>query len=320
MAASAGAADRPGTAWAARTPIDPLPLADLHSPGLALVRLLTYVTICLVLVPPMMVVRRVNWTLALTIARKYHSLCCWLSGFRITVHGDAARAPATLFVANHASYFDIPVLGSLLRASFIAKAEVATWPGFGFLARLQRTVFIERVRSRAGDQRSQITDRLADGDQLVLFAEGTSNNGTHVLPFKSALFAVAEAVDGRPVLVQPVSIAYTRTDGIPLGRTMRHWFAWYGDTDLAPHFWGALGLGTTTVEVVFHAPVTLDQFPGRKAMAEHCQRVVAAGVGACNSGRLDRLPAPRGPGRPGCAAQAQSQGQSQGQSQAQSQA
>jgi len=277
--------------WAARPRLEPLDLAKLHSPGLALSRLLLYLMICVVTVPPMMCVRPINWNLALSVARKYHLLCCWMAGFRIKVHGESSRAHPTLFVANHASYFDIPVLGSLLRASFIAKAEVAGWPVFGFLAKLQRTVFIERVRSRAGEHRGQVADRLAAGDQLVLFAEGTSNDGTRVLPFKSALFSAAEPVDGREVTVQPVSIAYTRTDGVPLGRTMRHWFAWYGDMDMAPHFWGALGLGVTTVEVVFHPPVTLAQFGSRKALADHCHRLVAAGVAACNAGRLDRLPA-----------------------------
>lgn len=275
--------------WAPRPRTEPLDLANLHSPGLALIRLVVYLVICVVTVPPMMCVRPINWNLALSVARKYHLLCCWMAGFRIKVHGEPSAAHPTLFVANHASYFDIPVLGSLLRASFIAKAEVAGWPVFGFLAKLQRTVFIERVRSRAGEHRGQVSERLSAGDQLVLFAEGTSNDGTRVLPFKSALFSAAEPVDGHEVTVQPVSIAYTRTDGVPLGRTMRHWFAWYGDMDMAPHFWGALGLGVTTVEVVFHPTVTLAQFGSRKALADHCQRLVAAGVGACNAGRLDRL-------------------------------
>ena len=85
--------------------------------------------------------------------------------------------------------------------------------------------------------------------------------------------------------VQPLSIAYLRLDGIPMGRAYRPFFAWYGDMTLGSHLWTMLGLGTVDVSVTFHAPVTLAQFGSRKALAEHCHRVIAAGMSSALAGR-----------------------------------
>tara|TARA_Y100001958_G_C21029254_1_gene402888 strand:- start:181 stop:807 length:627 start_codon:yes stop_codon:yes gene_type:complete len=199
--------------------------------------------------------------------------------------------PPVLFACNHTSYSDIAILGSLLPASFVAKAEVAGWPLFGVLAKLQRTVFVDRRATKATKQRDEMIRRLENGDNLILFPEGTSSDGNAVLPFKSALFSVAQVEPhGRPLLVQPVSLAYTRLDGMPVGRALRPYFAWYGDMTLAPHFWEVAGLGHTTVDVVFHSPVTIAGYESRKALADHCQAVISRGVSAANAGRLDALP------------------------------
>jgi len=165
-------------------------------------------------------------------------------------------------------------------------------PFFGLLAKLQRSVFIDRRPNRAGAQRDEMVARLESGDSLILFPEGTSGDGNRVLPFKSALFAVAGLrPHGKPLVVQPVSIAYTRLDGMPIGRYLRPYFAWYGDMDLLGHLWRALGLGHLTVAVEFHPPVTLEDFASRKALAGHCQRAVADGLATALSGRPRRRPA-----------------------------
>lgn len=214
----------------------------------------------------------------------YHRVCGRILGLRVRARGEISPGP-TLFVSNHVTYIDIPVLASLIRGSFIAKAEVAKWPFFGILARLQRTVFIERRGSRTAEQRDQLSNRLKRYENLILFAEGTSNDGLRPLPFKSALFAAAQVeVDGKPVTVQPVSVAYTKLDGRPVGRNFRPYYAWYGDMDLLSHFWEWTGLGLVTVEVVFHPPVTLAEFDSRKDLAAHCHRVVAHSVAGANAG------------------------------------
>ncbi len=216
----------------------------------------------------------------------HHRINCRIAGIRVEVRGEMSQAHPTLFVCNHVSYFDIPVIGSLIAGCFVAKEEVATWPVFGILAKLQRTVFIERNARRAAAHRNELQERLERGDNLILFPEGTSSDGSRVLPFKSSLFAIAEApVAGRPLVVQAVSVAYTKLDGMPMGRYLRPFFAWYGDMDLASHLWQALALGHATVVVEFHPPVTIADFDSRKALSEHCQRQAAGGVAAAISDR-----------------------------------
>jgi len=221
----------------------------------------------------------------------HHRVCCWLLDLNVETRGSMSTIRPTLFVCNHSSYLDISVLGSKVRGSFVAKSEVAKWPLFGLFAKLQRTVFIDRRRRTAHKQRDDLIRRLEAGDNLILFPEGTSNDGNRTLPFRSSLFAVAERVvpeaDGKPhpLTVQPVSIAYVRLNGMPIGRSLRPYFAWYGDMSLLDHLWRVAGLGRVTITVEFHPPVSLAQFPSRKALSEHCQRMVAEGVAAAVSGR-----------------------------------
>jgi 1-acyl-sn-glycerol-3-phosphate acyltransferase len=253
---------------------------------LRLTRLSLYLALTLPLMPVQMLLVALGSPLARSLPLAYHRICIRLLGFRLAVKGAPSRDHPTLYAVNHMSYLDIMVLGALLKASFIAKAEVAHWPLFGTLARLQRTVFVSRTARAARAQHDEIGTRLAAGDDLILFPEGTSSDGNRVLPFKSALFSVAERrVAGRPIAVQPVSIAYTRLNGMPMGRFYRPFFAWYGDMDMAPHLWTLLGLGIVTVVVEFHAPVTAAAYPSRKALAEACRRMIADGVAAALSGR-----------------------------------
>lgn len=213
-----------------------------------------------------------------------------LCGLRIHQTGACAdTGRPVLFVANHAGYLDVVVLGALLPACFVAKAEVSGWPVFGWLSGLARTVFVQRDPTRSAVQRDELSARLAAGDSLILFPEGTSSDGNRVLPFKSSLFAIAGHDQGR-LPVQPVSIAYTRLDGMAVGHAWRPFFAWYGAMALAPHLWWFLGLGKVGVELCFHPPLTLAEHASRKALAAHCHRVVARGVGQALTGR----PAPAG--------------------------
>jgi lyso-ornithine lipid O-acyltransferase len=215
--------------------------------------------------------------------RLYHRIICRILGIELELIGLISPAGATLFVANHTSYLDIEIMGAALEASFVAKAEVSGWPMFGWLAKLQRTIFITRAdRAGTGRQRDEIRERLRAGDNLVLFPEGTSGDGIHLLPFKSALFAAA---DDECVTVQPISVVYRLLDGIPLGRFYRPFFAWYGDMSMAPHLWWVLGAGRLTVRLVFHEPVRLRDFGSRKALADHCARVIARGIADSLAGR-----------------------------------
>ena len=258
----------------------------MGSPLLAIVRLTAYLLATMALIPVQTVLPRCGWRHGSRFARCYHRLCLRLLGFSVEVIGVPVPGRPTLFVANHMSYLDITVFGSVILGSFVAKSEVAGWPLFGLLAKLQRTVFVDRKRGSTAQQRDGISERLAAGDDLILFPEGTSGDGIHVLPFKSALFSAADrTIDGEPLTVQPVSLAYTRLDGIPIGRGRIPFFAWYGDMDLGAHLWRVAGLGHTSIELTFHPPVTLAALGSRKALAAHCHAVVAGGVAASLAGR-----------------------------------
>jgi len=256
------------------------------SPTRAVGRILVYTAVTLPLMGVQLAAVALRRPLARRLPRWYHQRCLRLLGVRVVPHGAPTTAEPALFVANHASYLDIPVLGSQVEGSFVAKAEVARWPFFGWLAKLQRTVFIDRSRRATTTQRDEMSRRLEAGERLILFPEGTSGDGNRVLPFKSALLSVAERrPNDRPLTVQPVSVAYTKLDGTPLGRYLRPFVAWYGDMDIAEHIWTMLGLGIITVEVTYHAPVTIDDVGSRKAMSRHCHEVVARGVAESIMGR-----------------------------------
>lgn len=262
----------------------------MTSPFVALARFLAFVVWTLLALVPYLTLRAFGWTGYTRYVRGYFAVCAPLLGFRVVCRGvPVSPSRPALFVANHASYLDIVILGSVLDACFVAKNEVAGWPGFGFLARIANTVFVDRKRGASARERDQLTTRLAGGDSLILFPEGTSNDGNRMLPFKSSLFAVAQLTgpDGNPLPVQPVSVAYTRLDGQPMGRAFRPFFAWYGDMTLAGHLFAAIGLGRVTVEVVFHPAVTIADFADRKALAHHCHDVVSHAVVASLAGRLD---------------------------------
>jgi 1-acyl-sn-glycerol-3-phosphate acyltransferase len=263
-------------------------VARIGSPALRIRRLLVYLAFTLVLMPvqALGIVFGAPWTTSLP--RFYHRRCRRILGLRVRRIGRPVTARPVLFAANHISYLDITVFGSLIAGSFIAKNEVREWPLFGWLARLQRSVFIDRRARSTAAQREAIAGRLAANDALILFPEGTSGDGNRVLPFKSALFSVADGA----VTVQPVSIAYTRLDGMPIGRELRPFFAWYGSMALLPHLWTMLGLGTVEIVVEFHRPTTLAECGSRKELARYCQERVSFGLSTALSGRRRPPPEP----------------------------
>lgn len=221
----------------------------------------------------------------------YHRVVCRILGIRVEVHGAPSREGATLFVSNHVSYLDIEVLSTLAPMSFVAKSEVARWPFFGWLAKLQGSVFVERRPRATGAGRDEMQERLERGDNLVLFPEGTSGDGTRVLPFRSSFLAAAQLSEhGHHVRVQPVTITYARLDGIPLGRLCRPYYAWYGDMELASHLWHMVALGEVAAVVVFHPPTVIDEHGDRKRLNDHCFKVVSRALQAINRGRYEELP------------------------------
>ena len=257
------------------------------SPVRAGTRLVLYMVWTLILLPVQMVAVMLNLPLARVVPMIYHRGCLFLFGISVSRKGEPVHGGSVLFVVNHCGYIDIAIMGALVPCVFVAKMEISQWPFFGFLARLQRTVFVNRqAYLSAGTQRDILRARLAAGENLILFPEGTSSDGNRTLAFKSSLFSSAVPdLDDDPVVLQPVTIAYTRLDGIPMGWTMRPYCAWYGDVGLMPHMWRLFGMGRVSVEVEFHDPITVTCNSRRKELASSCHRIISRGLSESLSGR-----------------------------------
>ena len=245
---------------------------------------------------------RLGWPMQRRIPHVFHRTFCALAGVRIREIGTRTTNTPVLILANHVSWLDICVIGSLAPVVFIAKSEVASWPLFGFLAKLQRTIFIERERrQKTGAATQEIGDRLLGGDAVVLFAEGTSSDGTRILPFRSALIgavhhALGESVHHKEIVVQPLSLAYVGFGGLPVGRALRQNVAWYGDAELIPNFIGILAAGATDITVSWGEAIAYDINADRKAIARDAERSVrrmtSAALRAGPPRKAIALPAP----------------------------
>jgi 1-acyl-sn-glycerol-3-phosphate acyltransferase len=230
-----------------------------------------------------------------TFARVYWAVFARLIGIEVRVIGQravSAEGRPIVYVSNHSSWVDIPVVGGVLDGCFVSKGEVATWPVVSIIARLGRTVFVSRSRVATGRERDDMRSRLQGGDKLILFPEGTSSDGSRVLPFRTSFFAVAEPRGETDLsklpIIQPVSVVYDRLGGLPAGRASRPIFAWYGDMDIASHFWRLtqhIGLRAT---VLLHAPVDPAQFADRKALSQAVWKIVADGASTLRQNRPAR--------------------------------
>jgi lyso-ornithine lipid O-acyltransferase len=240
-----------------------------------------FVALTLPLMPMQKLLLAIAPAAAKQLPMRYHRLVARLLGIRVKVVGQVTGNGPLLIASNHVSWLDIVVLSTVTPLSFIAKQEVKGWPLFGALAKLQRSVFVDRQRRHAtGNAHDEVSDRLNAGDVLVLFAESTSHNGASVLPFKSSFFAAAERLC---VPVQPVSIAYAGHRNLPMSRRRRPFYAWYGDMELAPHLWQAIMAGPIEVTVICHEPLSTG-LP-RKELARLAQATVRRGLAHALHGR-----------------------------------
>jgi lyso-ornithine lipid O-acyltransferase len=229
----------------------------------------------------------------------FHRVFLRLFSVRVTQSGTPpAPGEAALVLANHVSWLDIVVIGSLRPLSFVAKSEIAGWPVISLLAALQRTIYIDRQRRGATAAVSTaMGHRLAEGELVVLFAEGTTGDGTRLLPFRSSLVGAAraalqaEAGRGR-VRLQPLAITYPRRNGLPVTRAERVEIAWYGDMELAPHLAAFVQGGPIDVHVVWGAPIAFETNTDRKAATAAAEAEVRAALRGVGAATGDAAPAP----------------------------
>jgi 1-acyl-sn-glycerol-3-phosphate acyltransferase len=249
---------------------------------IAAIRMLMFVAGTLVLVPLIMMVRA--FRPGMPPAWLWHRYACFVFGIKVRFTGVRAQgALPTVFISNHLSYLDIIVMAGRLKARFVAKSEVGHWPVFGFLARLQRTIFIHRTRTALDDSRHMILQALREGDDIILFAEGTSTDGRTVLPFKASLLEVLYV--GIAAQVQPVAITLEKVDGQkPASQDLRDIYAWWRpETTLAPHLWNFAKTKGAELSVHYLPVLAPASFADRKALTAAAHdavlQVVMAGEG-----------------------------------------
>ena len=210
---------------------------------------------------------------------------CAILGIRVEVVGDFPRGWNGLAIANHLGYADILVLGSILPGTFVSKAEVARWPGIGFLASIAGTMCVDREnRAAAGAFAADLKTRIVAGDTLLLFPEGTSSRGETILPFKTASFAAVAGLSGKTVL--PLHVEVVEIEGVSATGLLRDAVCWHGEAELVPHLYRLLGLRGIRFRVVLGVPIPCDG-RGRKTLArESWERVTSLQEVSARQGSL----------------------------------
>ena len=199
----------------------------------------------------------------------FHKILLWLLSLEVERIGITDQSyKSNLFISNHLSYLDIPILGSKHPLRFVAKSEVKSWPLFGFLAKKGRSIFIRRSRTDSFNQKNKILDVLSSGEKVFIFPEGTTSDGNRVIGFKSSSFS---SVENQNFIIQPIVIVYSDFNGIPINRWLRPMIAWYGDMDLQPHLYKLVRLEPIKVKLIYLEPVNTQNFKNRKDLSNHLE-------------------------------------------------
>ena len=244
----------------------------------ASVKLLALIGLVLLIIPVQTLLLPFD-PLAWWTARQWHRSVGRALGITVECVGMPEALRQVVYVGNHLSYLDVFVVGGLVRGSFVAKRDVRAWPLLGFLARLQRTVFVSRRRSDAAHVVDRLDIALAGGRNLIVFAEGTSSSGTGVLPFKSSAFSALREHVNRGLQIQPMTLELRSVDGRAVASLDdRDQYAYHGEMMLGPHLWRFMQMRGATVRVTFH-PVLEDSVgAGRKDLAARAHAAVTAGL------------------------------------------
>lgn len=200
---------------------------------------------------------------------------CILLGIHVKTNGTISDQAPLLVVSNHFTYLDVFVLGSALKLRFTPKIEIASWPLIGFFCKINGCIFIDRRPSLTGHNKGKLEAAMKMHEIIGLFPEGTTNEGTAMLPFKSSFFSIAE---NRDLPVQPVSIIYTHLNGAPVTLQNRHIIGWYGDMEFIPHAIVLLKQRSVHATLVFHSPVNGKDFSSRKELANYCQNRISSSL------------------------------------------
>ncbi len=232
-----------------------------------------------------------RWKIISRLARSFTLLLRLILKIKVTVQGDEGQLERGGFViiANHVSYVDGMVLGSIFPIVFVSKREVKRWPIVGQWNTLCGTIFINRQhKEQVGSLVEEMTGKLQQEANLLLFPEGTSTNGEKMLPFQTV--PLAAPLRNRSIVV-PVTLTYKSIEEMPVTAANRDLVYWYGDMDFVTHFWRLLGLRSVEALVTIQPKIECFRYQnnsaGRKRLAEDCYNRVLGKVAVGESAQED---------------------------------
>ncbi len=213
----------------------------------------------------------------------YFRVVLRILSIKVRPHGKFPPPRGTLLICNHVSWLDVLLLASVTPMAFIAKSDFKSWPILGWLSKLNRTIFVERTPSkRTMTSRNEIGTHLARGERIMLFPEGTTGNGTRLLPFKNFFFSAAlntpADIKQSPAHVQPVSLIYAEYYGLKMGRRKRADYAWLGEETFLETLWHIFIAGPLTADIIFHNKILAHDINDRRALSTLCYKHIQNGV------------------------------------------
>lgn len=223
-----------------------------------------------------------RWKIISRLNRNFTLLMRVILNIKVTVEGDEGQLErgGYVIIANHMSYVDGIVLGSIFPIVFVSKKEVRSWPIVGLWNILCGTIFIDRQhKQEVGLLVEEMAAKLKQEANILLFPEGTSTNGERLLPFQTV--PLAAPLRSRSIIV-PTTIAYKSVDDRPVTAANRDLIYWYDEMDFITHFWKLLSLRGVEVLVTIQTKVECFRYPdnsaGRKKLAEDCYNRVLGRV------------------------------------------
>jgi lyso-ornithine lipid O-acyltransferase len=240
----------------------------------------------LILVPIQFVITRLGmfWNVPTML---FHKVACVFLGIRVRTIGEPLHNRPTLLLSNHISWTDIIAIGSVADVTFVAKTGVRNTFFVGFMSSLQRTLYVDyHSRKDAKRTSEEMAKRLSSNSAVLLFAEGHRDLGTHVQPFRSALVGAAQAAmeegGAKDVAIQPVTIAYTHLQGLPVSRNERSGISGMNARGFRAVVANLLTSGMKDVTIAFGAPIPLGPDTDRKVVTKLAENQVRRMLVALN--------------------------------------
>ena len=233
------------------------------------------IVIILLLIPIQFIFVQFKMRLRKYIPIVFHKILLKILGVKVKLIGQNTRVRPLILAGNHTSYLDIIILGSIMPICFIAKDDIKHWFLFGFLAKMQNTIFIKRKNYKTLESLNSISKELDNKSAVVLFPEGTTNSGKKVLNFKSSLFNLFE--NNNTLRLQNFSLCYTHVNDMPIDNRTRPQISWYGDMNIISHLSNFLKISCVNATVVFHPILPLKGLD-RKSISVSSVKQVKQGI------------------------------------------